>query len=141
MEHKSRWYDAHKKLAGVLEALKDLQHSRRDRIVNHVIALINEASPGLLEKYLLDFPLDQARRRWYDKDPYLWLMVNGLQYASPALLQKSTKYIDQAIRQIQEPEPQKAELQRAAVRGRSCRATEVRVAERQKRMRAPVFFG
>jgi hypothetical protein len=104
MKAKSRWYDAHKKLAEALEQLKELPRNHRDRIVNHVIALINDNAPILLEKYLLDFPLERERRRWYDKDPYLWLMVNGLQYASPDLLRKTTKYMVQTVVHLGNPD-------------------------------------
>jgi hypothetical protein len=41
----------------------------------------------------MDFPLDINRRRWYDKDPYLWLIMNGLKYASDELLASVTKYL------------------------------------------------
>jgi hypothetical protein len=98
MTRKNRWYDAHQKLADALETLKGTGSSRRSRIVNRIIALMNEESPGLLEKYLLHFPLDQERRRWYDKDPFLWLMVNGLRYANHDLLQKATHQMDLAVK-------------------------------------------
>ncbi len=94
----NRWYDAYQKLPGALESLKGRKPAHRDRIIAHVIELIHDNAPGLLEKYLLDFPLDQKRRRWYDQDPYLWLMVNGLQYAAPGLLKKVTKYLENAAR-------------------------------------------
>ena len=111
MKPNNRWYDAHTKLAEALESLKGVDRDARGRIVAHVVELINERAPGLLEKYLLDFPLDRERRRWYDKDPYLWLMVNGLRFAKPELLGKATKYMAEALRQAGPPA-------RSAPRGR-----------------------
>jgi hypothetical protein len=97
MLQKNRWYDAHAKLALVIERFKELQNDRRNRIVNQVIDLINRKAPGLIEKYLPEFPLDRERRRWYDKDPYLWLMVNGLRYANSALLQDATVLMEREL--------------------------------------------
>lgn len=98
MERNKRWYDANKELAAALEKLKLLEGDEQDRIVVHVIGLIHDHAHGLLEKYILDFPLDMKRRRWYDKDPYLWLMVNGLKYASPQLVMKAVTYINKAVK-------------------------------------------
>jgi hypothetical protein len=97
MKRNNRWYDANRGLAAVLEKLKSMKSDRRDKVVSHVIGLINERRPGLLEKYLLDFPLDQKRRRWYDRDPYLWLMVNVLRYAGVGLLRRATAYMARAV--------------------------------------------
>jgi|WetSurMetagenome_2_1015567.scaffolds.fasta_scaffold495650_1 hypothetical protein len=97
MIRKNRWYDAHDRLAHVLEWLKELPNGPRNRIVKQVIDLLNGGAPGLLEKYLLEFPLDQERRRWYDRDPFLWLMVNGLRYANPDLLHDATMLMERAV--------------------------------------------
>jgi hypothetical protein len=88
-----RWYDAHEKLALLLEWLKNASPSDRETVVAGVLEIINDNAATLLEKYLLDFPLDQKRRRWYDQDPYLWLMVNGLEHASMRLLAKVTAFM------------------------------------------------
>jgi hypothetical protein len=94
----NRWYDRHEKLGAQLEALKHEKAKNREKIVAEVLAIINDEAANLLEKYLLDFPLDQKRRRWYDKNPYLWLMVNGLQHAGPALLKKISVYFDKTLK-------------------------------------------
>jgi hypothetical protein len=93
VQHAKRWYDAHEKLAVLLEKLKTAKKRVRDRIVAGVLDIINADAPTLLEKYLLEFPLDRKRRRWYDKEPYLWLMVNGLEHAGMKLLKKVTAYM------------------------------------------------
>ncbi|MBN1130471.1 MAG: hypothetical protein JXA71_15870 [Chitinispirillaceae bacterium] len=93
MPARKRWYDAYKPFAVQLETLKTAPVSTRDRIVAGVLEIISADAPELLEKYLLDFPLDQKKRRWYDQDAYLWLMVNGLEYSRLSLLKKVTAYM------------------------------------------------
>jgi hypothetical protein len=98
MKQKNRWYDKHEKLALQLETLKHEKAKKREKTAAAVLAIINDDAPNLLEKYLLEFPLDQKRRRWYDQNPYLWLMVNGLQHAGPRLLKKVSVYFDKTIK-------------------------------------------
>jgi hypothetical protein len=93
MKRNMRWYDKYPKLAKLLEGLKDIRGDRRDEIISGVMLLIKQNAPNLLERYVLDFPLDIKRRRWYDCDPYLWLIFNGLQYASKPLIEKATKFL------------------------------------------------
>jgi len=93
MHSSKRWYDAHEEFAELLESLKTAKAGDRDRVVAGVLDIITADAPILLEKYLLDFPLDQKRRRWYDRDPYLWLMVNGLEHAGVKLLRKVTLFM------------------------------------------------
>ena len=96
MTAKNRWYDRYPDLAARLETLKREKAKQREKAAAAVLAIINDDAPGLLEKYLLEFPLDQKRRRWYDRNPYLWLMVNGLQHAGPKLLKKVSAYFEDA---------------------------------------------
>ena len=100
VKSRNRWYDRHEKLGVQLEALKREKAKKREKIVAEVLAIINDEAANLLEKYLLDFPLDQKRRRWYDKNPYLWLMVNGLQHAGPKLLKKVSAYFDKELKTV-----------------------------------------
>jgi hypothetical protein len=95
MHPSKRWYDAHEEFAILLESLKTAKAGDRNRIVAGVLDIITADAPMLLEKYLLDFPLDQKRRRWYDRDPYLWLMVNGLEHARVKLLRKVTVFMSE----------------------------------------------
>jgi len=93
MKRNNRWYDKHARLAKLLEGLKELPEKGRDSVIPGIMSLIKENAPNLLERYVLDFPLDIQRRRWYDKDPYLWLIFNGLQYAPKKLLEKVTEFL------------------------------------------------
>jgi hypothetical protein len=91
---KNRWYDKHKKLASLLEKFKGMRPARRDRLVAGVITAVKEVSPDLLEKDVMKYPLDFQRRRWYDADPYLWLIFNGLSNADGKLLIKVTAFLE-----------------------------------------------
>jgi hypothetical protein len=103
MKRKLRWYDQYPKLAKSLESLNGLEEIRRDEIISGIMLLIKRNAPNLLERYVLDFPLDLQRRRWYDKDPYLWLIFNGLQYASTSLLEKVTMLLAKVL--VRKPTP------------------------------------
>ncbi len=93
MKRKSRWYDQYPKLAIYLERLNGIPGDQRDCLISGVMTIIKQNAPNLLERYVLDFPLDIQRRRWYDNDPYLWLLFNGLQYADKPLLTEVTQYL------------------------------------------------
>lgn len=93
MRKNNRWYDKHPTLAVLLENLRDISGEKRDAIISGVMGVIKLDAPNLLDRYVLDFPLDIKRRRWYDRDPYLWLIFNGLKYASKKLLTAVTKYL------------------------------------------------
>lgn len=88
-----RWYDKHKPLGKYLDSLKDMHPKKRDKLVRGILSLIREHHPDLLSESVMDFPLDLHRRRWYDKNPYLWLIFNGLSYAEATLRKKVSKYL------------------------------------------------
>ncbi|MFP4418477.1 MAG: hypothetical protein ACOC41_08685 [Chitinivibrionales bacterium] len=89
-----RWYDSNKKLACCLESLRCLESGKRERIVRDLIELIRSEEPAVLEDFVLEFPLDVYRRRWYDKDPYLWIIFNGMRFASESLVNRVIHYFD-----------------------------------------------
>ncbi len=89
-----RWYDKKRVLAGYLEGLKELEKKPRERIVRDLTELIRSYEPEVLEEFILEFPLDMYRRRWYDKDPLLWLIFNGLQLATDSLLDRIVEYFE-----------------------------------------------
>jgi hypothetical protein len=93
MHRKNRWYDKHPKLALLLEGLCTIKGSQRNTIICGIMEIIKLSTPNLLEQYVLDFPLDIKRRRWYDRDPYLWLIFNGLKYANSKLLTNVTRFL------------------------------------------------
>jgi hypothetical protein len=36
--------------------------------------------------------MNKRKDRWYDKDPYLWLLFNGLRFADTEVMKKVTLY-------------------------------------------------
>jgi hypothetical protein len=97
VKRKNRWYDKYPHLAELLEELRFARPNKRDAHISGVMGIIKLDAPNLLERYVLDFPLDIKRRRWYDRDPYLWLLYNGLKYANKKLLITITKYLQASI--------------------------------------------
>ncbi len=88
-----RWYDKYEKLGRHIDAMKDMESKRRDTLLQGIMAIIRRHSPDLLENFILEFPLDNSRQRWYDRDPYLWLTINGLQHGRPDLLETIALYM------------------------------------------------
>ena len=89
----NRWYDRHRKLARLIEGMKDMEPARRDLRVKGILEMIRHRSPKLLDAFCMNFPMDFRRQRWYDRDPYLWLAVNGLRFADEALLAEVTVFL------------------------------------------------
>ena len=50
----------------------------------------------LLNRYVIEFPMTY-NRRWYDKDPFSWLIINGLKYANKELLNKIITYLKKVL--------------------------------------------
>jgi hypothetical protein len=92
-----RWYDAYPRLRTCLERFQTMKQRDRDGIVKGAMAIIKEKMPDVFDKFALDFPLDVLRRRWYDKDPYLWLLFNGLSVAEKEMIQNASEYLERAM--------------------------------------------
>lgn len=90
-----RWYDHYETLGRHIDSLKEMKANRRDHLVKGIQKIMQQHSPKLLDDSVIDFPLDSARLRWYDKDPYLWLTINGLQQANPDLLETVSLYLEE----------------------------------------------
>ncbi len=94
---KNRWYDKHEDLAKHLEALKTLPKKRLNEILKDLITFARLLHPTLFEEHLLEYPLDMKRRRWYDDDPYLWIVVNGLRFADDEIIKKIVAFFDKQL--------------------------------------------
>ncbi|MBN2322552.1 MAG: hypothetical protein JXQ30_02360 [Spirochaetes bacterium] len=80
-----RWYDKNKTLANLLGVLKSQDPADKERIVSEMKEIIMEYDQGLMDRWVLEFPLT-TKRRWYDQNPYSWLVINSLKYADSRLL-------------------------------------------------------
>jgi hypothetical protein len=81
-----RWYDRVPALRRELESLRAMNARCRDHCVREILMLVKQSHPALMDQFVMQFPLNILRRRWYDKDPYLWLVFNGLRFADDPLL-------------------------------------------------------
>lgn len=98
---RQRWYDKHERLANHLEKLKTMPEKQRNELLKDLIAFGRLLDPDLFEKHLLEYPLDLKKRRWYDDDPYLWVVVNGLKFASDEILKKVVAFFDKQAEDIE----------------------------------------
>lgn len=90
----NRWYDKCPNLGARLNAFQDMDQEIRDPLLKGVMELVQQYDPRLLSyEKAFDFPLNVNRLRWYDKDPYIWMMFNTLKEADDALLHSVEKYL------------------------------------------------
>lgn len=101
MAKMGRWYDQYERFSHQLDLLRDCDEERRDEIVQGMILIIRENNASnILEDFILEFPLDFYRKRWYDQDPYLWLVINGLKHASKELIDLITEYMEKMLPEV-----------------------------------------
>ena len=82
----SRWYDKRPILGKRLEAFKEMNPQLRESIIEEVMYLIEQYDADLISDKQA-FTFDCNQQRWYDNDPFLWLMFNTLKLADDTLLQ------------------------------------------------------
>ncbi|MBN1524595.1 MAG: hypothetical protein JW904_08935 [Spirochaetales bacterium] len=92
-----RWYDEKSELAQYLDVLKTIQTEKRVKIVQGVLSLINNANPNLIEDFIANYRLDLYQKRWYDADPYLWLIYNGLAFGKENLTNQVIEYLKKNV--------------------------------------------
>jgi hypothetical protein len=92
-----RWYDRYPRLRTCLERFQTMGQRDRDGVIKGAMAIIKEKMPDVFDRFALDFPLDVLRRRWYDQDPYLWLLFNGLSVAEKEMIQLASEYLESAM--------------------------------------------
>lgn len=99
MKHKkgNRWYDRDPQLANYLNSFQHMNKKLRDELTTGIIEIVRENNSTLIDDHVLEFPLDLPQRRWYDKDPYLWLIFNGLRMADDTLLHSIKKYLKKKL--------------------------------------------
>ena len=89
-----RWYDEYPPLAALLEQLKALPQGEVSTIVRGLRDVIVVESPGLIDRTVLDYPLDTPdRRRWYDFDPICWLTINAMRHCDENAIVKCIAYL------------------------------------------------
>ncbi len=91
--YKKRWYDNHSKLMHAIHMLKPLKGKALDEIVIELKNIICRHDTDLIDRYFMAFPLKPFKRRWYDKDPYLWIVINSLRFADQDTLEDVIEFI------------------------------------------------
>ena len=92
VDFKNRWYDKYPDLSDRIEKLKDLKKRERDIIMLDIKDIIMDYDNELIDRHVLKFPMTY-KRRWYDKDPYSWLIINALKYANEYLISDVILYL------------------------------------------------
>jgi len=89
---RKRWYDSNPRLALLLNLLKNQDKECRDNIINHLKEIITKYDDTLIDRHVVDFPMTE-KRRWYDQDPYSWLVINSIKYADKELIKRIISYL------------------------------------------------
>ncbi len=92
MSETKRWYDAIPELKGLIERLRDIDREQRNDIFDGIKKLDSDFDSKLIDRHVLEFPMN-LKRRWYDQDPYSWLMINALKYADAPLLEQVIDFL------------------------------------------------
>ena len=96
VDSKNRWYDKYSDLRSLLEKLKGLKRRERDKIILDMKDLIIDYDDELIDRYVFEFPIP-LRRRWYDKSPFSWLVINVLKYANKDLITDVIIYLKERL--------------------------------------------
>ncbi|MCG8572832.1 MAG: hypothetical protein MJB14_22090 [Spirochaetes bacterium] len=96
----NRWYDAYPNFAYHLEKCKYLIESDLEKVMDQIKSIIMDYNADLLEKHVKDFPLDSKKRRWYDKNPYSWMVVNSIKFVDEVTIENITEFIDEHVRVV-----------------------------------------
>ena len=94
--HGNRWYDSYPDLSIRIEKIKNLNKNEKNKIILAMKDIIIDYDYELLNRYVIEFPMTY-NRRWYDKDPFSWLTINGLKHANKELLNKIITYLKKVL--------------------------------------------
>jgi hypothetical protein len=93
----NRWYDHNRKLKYYLESLRRVDRTLREKIVKDIMAVVKEYDAALLDRFSEEYPLAIRKQRWYDQNPYLWILYNGLAYASDEVIERVIDYFESVL--------------------------------------------
>jgi hypothetical protein len=92
-----RWYDTHS-IGKHLDLFKTMSKKERDPIVSGILQILKSDGNSLIDSNVMDFPLEETHRRWYDNDPSLWMVFHGLEKAEKKLIDEVAAYLKNAIK-------------------------------------------
>lgn len=97
MTQGKRAYDKFPDLAELIEQIKYLEKSKREKLLIGIKDIIIDYDPDFLDKYVSQFPMS-LKRRWYDKDPFSWMTINAVHYADEDLLNLIIDYLKNELK-------------------------------------------
>ena len=93
-----RWYDSNPRLALLLNLLKNKEPISREEIINELKEIIVKYDEGLIDRHVSEFPMSE-KRRWYDRNPYSWLVINTIKYADSILTERIVRHLNKRLLQ------------------------------------------
>jgi hypothetical protein len=97
IDDKNRCFAKYPDLKESIDKLKYLNCQDRNKIIHGMKDLILHHDNELFDKYVIEFPFEYGRR-WYDKDPYSWLVINSLKYADENLKADIIIYLHEKLK-------------------------------------------
>ena len=94
--HNNRWYDRYPDLKVMFDKLQELKKGERDKIILELKDLIAGRDNCLFDKYVFEFSMP-LQRRWYDNNPFSWLVISALKYADEALITDIILYLKERL--------------------------------------------
>jgi hypothetical protein len=86
-----------------LENLRFSERGIQKSIVKGVEKVLTREDPRFIDKVSDRFPMDPLKRRWYDKDPYLWLVINSLLYTDRRVIDEVVVLINTILESGENP--------------------------------------
>jgi len=96
MSKHRRWYDRIRYFSEIINDIERLSVEDRDQLLMEIQKLIASYDSDLVDRHVNQFSFNE-RRRWYDRDPYAWLILNSLKFADDVLLMRVAKFIHQQL--------------------------------------------
>lgn len=93
---KNRWYDQYPELSQLIEKIKVLSDDEKNEVLIKIKDIVIKHDAKIIDSHVMEFPMS-SKRRWYDKDPYSWLVINALKFASEDLINIVTDYLKEKI--------------------------------------------
>ena len=97
-----RWYDGNPALSGCIEKLKTADREYVERLMTDIENIVMKHDASLFDKHVMEFDI---KRRWYDKNPYTWIIINSLRYASADLIDEVVAYLKKETMNLQGKKP------------------------------------
>jgi hypothetical protein len=94
---RKRWYDRDKRFADALDRFMKAHPRKSVEIIRRLLDMIKESNPDILGGFTIPDDVDRWTRRWYDKDPTFWLVVNGLKHAPKKLVSSIARYLEKEL--------------------------------------------